>query len=207
MQASRGNSPSRTDPKSRVRAEVLARRDALTPAEIADRSRLAGERLFSTCEVAAARIVMFFLAFGSEIHTLPMIERALAEGKRVAAPRPDPKARSLAPAEVTDPGSHLVPGTYGILEPAPDCPAVEPGSLDVIVVPAAVWAEDGYRIGYGAGYYDRFLSCTPRAVWVGLGLELQVVPEVPHDDHDLPVDLLVTDAVVRRFTYRSGARG
>ena len=168
---------------------------------------MAAEHLFSTPEFAAAHTVMFFITFGSEIHTLPMIRRALAEGKRVAAPRADRNTKCLVPAEVTDPGLGLAPGAYGILEPTPSCPTIEPGMLDAVIVPAAVWAEDGYRLGYGAGYYDRFLSRAPRAIRVGLGLEVQVVPQVPHGEHDVPVDLLVTDAGVRRFSHRSGASG
>ena len=149
---------------------------------------------------------MFFVTFGSEIHTLPMIERALMEGKRIAAPRAERSTRSLVPAEITDPGRDLAPGAHRILEPAPHCPTVEPCLLDAVIVPAAAWAEDGYRLGYGAGYYDRFLSRNPRAVRIGLGLEVQVVPCVPHDAHDLPVDLLVTDAGVRTYSHRSGSR-
>ena len=71
---------------------------------------------------------------------------------------------------------------------------------------AAAWGADGYRVGYGGGYYDRFLAQAPRAVRVGLGLEVQVVPSVPHGPQDLPVDVLVTDARVRRFGAREDAR-
>ena len=72
--------------------------------------------------------------------------------------------------------------------------------IDAVIVPAAVWGEDGYRVGYGGGYYDRFLLRVLSAVRIGFGLELQVVPAVPHEEQDLPVDVLVTDAGVRRFT-------
>ena len=74
--------------------------------------------------------------------------------------------------------------------------------IDVVIVPAAVWAEDGFRVGYGGGYYDRFLDLIPRASRLGLGLELQVVPGVPHGSHDLPVDVLITEARVLRFPRR-----
>ena len=206
MQVPCGESRLRTDSKSLLRAEILARRNALTSERIADMSSIASDNLFSTPELAAARLIMFFVTFGSEIHTLSMIARALAGGKRIAAPRAERSTRSLVPAEITDPDRDLAPGTHRILEPAPRCPVVEPHLLDVVIVPAAVWAEDGYRLGYGAGYYDRFLSHNPRAVRIGLGLEVQVVSCVPHDTHDLPVDLLVTDARVRRYSHRSGAR-
>jgi len=205
MQAPCGESRPPTHSKSLLRAEILARRKALTSEEIADRSSIAGDHLFSTPEFAAARVVMFFVTFGSEIQTLPMIARALADPKRIAAPRAERSTRSLVPAEITDPSCDLAPGAHHILEPGPQCAVIEPHLLDVVIVPAAVWAEDGYRLGYGAGYYDWFLSRNPRAVRIGLGLEVQVVPCVPYDAHDLPVDVLVTDAGVRRYSHRSGA--
>jgi 5-formyltetrahydrofolate cyclo-ligase len=142
---------------------------------------------------------MFFVSFGSEIDTIPMIERALALGKRVAAPRADPVSRTLTPCELPSPSEDLVPGAHGIREPKPHCPPVDPAELDLVVVPGVAWSEDGYRIGYGGGYYDRFLERCVRAARVGLGFEMQVMPEVPHGQADLPVDILVTDARVRCF--------
>ena len=77
--------------------------------------------------------------------------------------------------------------------------------IDAVVVPAVVWGEDGYRVGYGGGYYDRFLARLEGARSIGLGLEMQVVPRVPHGPNDVPVEVLVTDARVRRFPH--AARG
>ena len=149
--------------------------------------------------------MMFFVSFGSEVDTLPMIRRALAEGKRVAAPRADPKARALTACEIRDPEKDLAPGAHDIREPKAHCSPVDPEGIDVVIVPAAVWGEDGYRVGYGGGYYDRFLGRLRRARRVGLGLEMQVVPEVPHGAQDLPVEVLVTEAGVRRFACGAGS--
>ena len=153
-------------------------------------------------EVRAAGTIMFFVSFGSEIDTGPMIRRALEEGKRVVVPRVDRNARRLMPCEVRDLPSDLAPGEYGILEPKPHLPPVPLDGIDVVIVPAVAWSEDGFRVGYGAGYYDRFLSQIPTAVRIGLGFELQVAPEVPHGAHDLPVNVLVTEAAVRRFVHQ-----
>lgn len=191
--------------KSHLRRKVTACRNALGAEEIARRSAAAADHLFRLPELTAARLVMFFVSFGSEVDTLPMIRRALAAGQRVAAPQAIPATRSLVPCEISDPEADLAPGAHGIREPRNGCPAVEPDDVSVVLVPAAVWAEDGYRLGYGAGYYDRFLPRAPRASRVGLGLEIQVVPRVPHGAHDLPVDILVTDAGVRRFSIREQA--
>jgi 5-formyltetrahydrofolate cyclo-ligase len=188
--------------KRDMRRAAIQRRDATPRHEIRRRSAAAGSLLFDLPEVARARLVMFFVSFGSEIDTLPMIGEALARGKRVAVPRVDPETRSLIPCEITDPDEDLAPGAYGIREPVSRCPQVGIGEIDAVVVPAVIWGEGGHRVGYGGGYYDRFLSRLGDARRIGLGMETQVVPRVPHGPHDLAVDVLVTDAAVRRPSRR-----
>jgi len=191
--------------KSDLRAVILARRNALTPDQIACRSAAAAGHLLSLPEFAAATTVMFFITFGSEVDTLPALRAALASDKRALAPRADPHTKCLTPCEIRDPVHDLAVGAHGIREPRPHCPPLPLDQVDVVLVPAAVWGEDGYRLGYGGGYYDRFLPRVGRALRVGFGLEVQVVPEVPHGDRDLPVDALVTESGVRRFAC-PGAR-
>ncbi len=145
---------------------------------------------------------MFFVSFGSEVDTLPMIRKALAEGKRVAAPRAEPERRELTACEIGDAEEDLAPGAHGIREPKAHCPIVAAEEIEAVLVPAAAWGEDGYRVGYGGGYYDRFLGRVKHAHRVGLGLEVQVACEVPHGARDLAVDVLVTEEAVRRFGRR-----
>jgi len=187
--------------KRELRGAILKPRDALSADEIAARSAAAGERLLSLPEISAARLILFFVSFGSEIDTVPMISRSLAAGKRIAVPRVERRARKLMPYEVRDLQSDLEPGAYGILEPKPDRPPARLDEIDVVIVPAVAWDEEGFRVGYGAGYYDRFLPEVPQAVRIGLGFELQVRSDVPRGPNDLPVDILVTEAAVRRFAH------
>ena len=187
--------------KRELRGAILKQRDALSADEIAARSAAAGKRLLSLSEVSAARLILFFVSFGSEIDTVPMISRSLAAGKRIAVPRVERRARKLMPYEVRDLQSDLEPGAYGILEPKPDRPPARLDEIDVVIVPAVAWDEEGFRVGYGAGYYDRFLPEVPQAVRIGLGFELQVRSDVPRGPNDLPVDILVTEAAVRRFAH------
>ncbi len=188
--------------KPELRRRILACRDALSPEERTARSALAAERLFAQPEVARAETVMFFVSFGSEIETLPMLDRALAGGLRVAVPRVDRGAHAIVPHEVREPATDLAPGHYGIPEPARTRPVVGLDAIDVVIVPGVAWGEDGYRVGYGGGYYDRFLLQAPQARRIGLAFELQVLPAVVHGEHDLPVEVLVTEAKVRRFAGR-----
>lgn len=185
--------------KSELRRRTIARRDRLSAPQIRRSSAAAGSRLLALPEFQRAGTVMFFVTFGSEIDTLRAIQASISQGKRVAAPRADPRARSLQPCQIADLEADLAPGAHGIREPRPHCRPVPLDEIAVVIVPAAVWGEDGYRLGYGGGYYDRFLERLPSAVRIGVGFEMQVVPHVPHGDGDLPVDILVTDARVRRF--------
>jgi 5-formyltetrahydrofolate cyclo-ligase len=191
--------------KSDLRRTVLSRRGSLPSGEIARCSALAADHLLSLPEFAHAGTVMFFVSFGSEVRTLDMIERALEQGKRVAAPRADPGSRELVPHELRHPEQDLEPGAHNIKEPITSCPAIPLDEVEVVIVPAAVWGEDGYRVGYGGGYYDRFLQRVPGAVRIGLGLEMQVVAGTPRQCHDLPVDILVTETGIRRFPRQTEA--
>ena len=195
--------------KSDLRRAVLSRRDALFLTERLRRSQAAAERFMSLPEFGQARVVMLFVSFGSEIETRPIITAALARGKRVVAPRADSQRRALIPCEVRDLDRDLAPGAHGIDEPRPHCPSIDLAEIDLVAVPAVAWSEDGYRLGYGGGYYDRFLPEVGRALAVGLGLELQVVPGVPQGPHDQPVEVLVTEERIRRFRRRppAGAPG
>jgi 5-formyltetrahydrofolate cyclo-ligase len=190
--------------KPELRRRTIAERDRLPAHEIRRRSAAASSRLLALPEFHRARTVMFFVTFGSEAETLPSMQAAISQGKRVSAPRADPRTRSLEPCQIADLDADLVPGAHNIREPRPHCRPVPLDQIEVVIVPAAVWGEDGYRIGYGGGYYDRFLERLPSATSIGFGFEMQVVSEVPHSDDDRPVDILVTDARVRRFTRARG---
>ncbi len=194
--------------KRDLRKAILQERDALSIQEIRRRSEAASSRLFALPEFEKAYTIMFFVSFGSEIETKPMLEQAQKLGKRVVAPRSQPARRLLIPCEVRNPTEELIPGHYGILEPKSECAVVPIEEIELVVVPGVAWGEDGYRVGYGGGYYDRFLRRCKQALRVGLALEMQVVPSVPHSRSDLPVDLLVTENKVRRFMrpVRQGRR-
>lgn len=192
--------------KRGLRVALLKQRDALSASEIARRSVRVAERLWFLPEVGAASVMMFFISFGSEVDTVPMISRALTEGKRVAAPRVERRLKRLMPYEVRDLQCDLEPGAYGILEPKRRLPVMPSDAIEIVLVPAVGWDEQGFRVGYGGGYYDRLLPELPRAVRIGLGFEMQVVPRVPRGQNDLPADVLVTDDRVRQFRHRGRSR-
>lgn len=183
--------------KAALRTVYLAQRKALTLDQVAAWSAAAVERVRSLPEMAAAPALLVYLASkDNELDTLPLVERLLKEGRTVLVPV-GAKDRSLvwARLECLD---EVAPSRFGILEPRAEClrPTEVPrGAL--AVVPGIVFSRDGGRIGYGAGYYDRFLSSFG-GLKVGLAYEAQLADVVPLEPHDVPMDLVITES----DTYR-----
>jgi 5-formyltetrahydrofolate cyclo-ligase len=183
--------------KRALRREILSRRDALDE-EVRVRAGAAiVQRFLSTPEVVAATTVMAFWSFGSEVPTLPLLTALEGRGVRVALPRivhGDLEVRAWSP------GAPMTETPFGAREPASG-PSVDPGSLDVVAVPAVAFDRLGRRIGYGGGFYDRFL---PRirtdAARIGIAYSIQVLDrDLPSGAFDLPVDAVVTEIeVIRR---------
>jgi 5-formyltetrahydrofolate cyclo-ligase len=158
------------------------------------------ERLLTLPEVGAARSVMCFASFRSEVDTLPFIEWSLRQGKRVALPRIVGRHHMEA-FWVTDPAVDLEVGSYGIREPREGSPPAPPEMIDLVVVPGSAFDRSGDRVGYGGGYYDSFLPrLRPGTPRIAVAFHLQVVDDVPGEEHDLRVDALVTERGVMRFS-------
>jgi 5-formyltetrahydrofolate cyclo-ligase len=175
--------------KRRVRNAVRAERDAV-PSDIrTDRAERVVDRFLDLPEVRRARTVMLFSSFGSEVPTGSLIERLHTRGVMVALPRIEGTA--LVPIPYA-PGDPTTTTTFGAEEPVGGIP-LDPSSIDVVGVPGVAFDRGGRRIGYGGGYYDRFLRGLP-AFTVGLAFGLQVLDEdIPAGRFDLPVDAIVTE--------------
>lgn len=175
--------------KKSLRKQVLDARHQLTPADRRARSSLIEQKLFELPEFLKASLVMFYASFQSEVETHFMIRRALSEGKRIALPRI--KGKELELLEIANFDRDVSPGSWGILEPDQgDVVAVR--DLGLIVVPGAAFDERGNRLGYGAGFYDKLLA-QYQGVTVALAFELQIVPQVPADSHDVQIKKIVTE--------------
>lgn len=181
--------------KSELRKNVLKARGALLPVEVAEKSARVAERLLGMEEYRKASTIMAYLDFRNEVQTGGLLERAMAAGKRMAVPVTDIANRRLTPALLKHFPGDLQPGAWGILEPKPECMRpLEPEELDLVIVPGVAFDVDGNRLGYGGGFYDRFLLRTrPDTVYLALAFELQVRPEVYPGSHDIPVHYLLTE--------------
>ena len=147
--------------------------------------------------VFAERLTPFiYCSYRSEVETTGILHWALARKKRVSVPLTLPATRQLQARVISDPQIDLAPGYRGIPEPLAqtDKNLVEPGSLEVAIIPGVGFDRRGHRLGYGAGYYDRFLALeAPQALRIGLAYTCQLVPELPTEPHDVPMDILITE--------------
>lgn len=183
--------------RNTLRRNILTVRDRLSDHERAQKSASAVATILCHPLVVDASVMFTYVHFRSEVQTLDLIHSLLAAGKTVTVPHTLKEVSRLLAVRITDPESQLEPGYCGIPEPLPSlveqevCP---PGDIDVVIVPGSVFDRKGGRLGYGGGFYDRFLSVdAPRAVRIGLAYELQLVERVPVEAHDQFMDFLVTE--------------
>lgn len=188
--------------RNKVRRKVIAARDQLSAHDLAVKSGLVVENLFQLTEFMAAATVMFYASFKSEVQTMGAIARCIKQGKRIVLPLTLAKEKSLCPYLIKDPDRDLKPGYCGIPEPDPaSAVPLNSQEIDVVILPGSVFDHHGGRLGYGGGFYDRFLANqAPGALRIALAFELQVSAEsLPLAAHDQPVDCLVTEKKIFRF--------
>ena len=146
-------------------------------------------------EYQKSQTIFCYVGTDEEINTSPLILDALTRGKRVGVPRCT--GPGIMHAYEIESLSDLSPGSYGILEPGEDCPLVSPEEIDMACIPCLSADRDGRRLGYGGGFYDRYLEHTsfPRII---LCREELILHDLPVEDHDQRMDILVTESGVTR---------
>lgn len=173
-----------------LRREARARRDGMSPGERERMSEEVAANVLALPAVADATTVMAFSSFGSEVDTGPIIERLERDGQRVVLPRVE--GRDIVAVAYRS-GDRVRPTSFGAMEPA-GAKKLAPEEIDVVIVPGLAFDRSGHRVGYGRGFYDRFLSTLrPDALTVGICFSAQLVDEVPHGRSDRPVDVVMTE--------------
>lgn len=155
-------------------------------------------RLLALNEYARADTVFTYVSKPIEVDTFALIEAAFANRKRVAVPRCVPQTFDMEFYYITS-LDDLEKGTFGVLEPLPGkCALVPPDATGLCIVPGLSFDAQGYRLGYGKGYYDRFLS-EFKGFTVGICYSGCVQWNLPHGYYDKPVDVLITEKYIRRI--------
>lgn len=181
--------------KNRIREEFKALRRDMTPELKAEYDGKICQRFMSLASYRFADALLLYAPLKYEIDIMPIAEDALKRGKTVAFPLCDPENRSMTYHTVTE-LSQLSSGSYGIREPDARLPVYDlkehPGENAVCFVPALAFDRDGYRIGYGKGFYDRYLSSFGGAK-MGVEYSTCIVDRLPRGKFDTAVDFLVTE--------------
>lgn len=173
--------------KSRLRREIREKKRAMTQLDIDMASARLGE-MFAACDAYKnAKTIYGYLPYNQEVRTVPILERALQEGKRVAVPKViGDEMRFIYLSDLTQ----VDKGYAGIPEPIADEPvADDPTAL--VLMPGLAFDPEGHRIGYGGGFYDRFLAAEPNHPTVALCYEFQMLPSLETEEFDIPVDLVL----------------
>ena len=186
-----------------MRKEMLAKRQAFSPQDAAAASAAVTARVMALPQWQRAREVLAYLPVKGELDTRALAEQLLRDGRRLLLPRCRDKAPGCLDLGRIDRLSEAAPGHFGIPEPPADrCRPPEDFAPDLILVPGLAFDLAGKRLGFGGGYYDRLLALpmAAGAFVVGLGYAFQLVPLLPAEAWDRPMDAVVTELATHRFT-------
>jgi 5-formyltetrahydrofolate cyclo-ligase len=171
---------------------MLEKRNALPASEAARLGALAQQHVMEIPEFESAQNIGIYYPLGSEVRTDEIARIARAQGKNVSLPRTEGNVIRFYEYR----GDDLIQGKFGVMEPAPARPA---GPLDLVVIPGVVFDSQGCRIGYGKGFYDRFLAERLATFAVGLAYSFQVVEALPRGRFDRKLGALATDEGIMYF--------
>lgn len=173
--------------KKELRRSIRDCKRAMTEAEICSRSTILAEKFCATEQYKQAKTLYGYLPYNQEVRTVPILEQALRDGKKVAVPKVCGDRMDFI--YMTD-LSLVEKSDMGIPEPVADGPiGDDPTAL--VLMPGLAFTENGDRMGYGGGFYDKFLASEPEHPTVALCYEFQMVKELPTEEYDIPVDLVL----------------
>ena len=173
--------------KKELRSRIRQQKRAMTEGEIEEKSRILGEKFRACPAYQQAQTIYGYLPYNQEVRTVPMLEQALADGKRVAVPKV--YGEEMKFIYLTD-LSQVSAGYAGIPEPISDGHVADDETA-LVLMPGLVFDPQGHRIGYGGGFYDKFLSREPRHPTVALCYDFQMVDQLETERFDIPVDLVL----------------
>lgn len=173
--------------KKQLRRMIRERKRAMTEAEIQSRSEALAQLLYASEAYRNAKTIYGYLPYNQEVRTVPMLEQALRDGKQVAVPKVfGDEMKFLYLQDLTQ----VAKGYAGIPEPIADEPVAEDKTA-LVLMPGLAFDPKGHRIGYGGGFYDKFLAAEPNHPTLALCYEFQLLPKLETEEHDIPVDVVL----------------
>ena len=173
--------------KKELRRSIRERKRAMTEAEIVSRSEKLAELFLASEAYKNANTIYGYLPYNQEVRTVPMLEQALKDGKRVAVPKCYGEEMKFI---FMDDLSQVEKGYAGIPEPIADEPVAD-DTTALVLMPGLAFDPQGHRCGYGGGFYDKFLSAEPAHPTLALCYEFQMLPYLETEAHDIPVDYVL----------------
>ena len=173
--------------KKELRRSIRGRKRAMTEEEIVSRSEKLGVLFAQSEAYKNAKTIYGYLPYNQEVRTVPMLEQALRDGKKVAVPKVyGDEMKFLYLDDLTK----VAKGYAGIPEPIADEPVADDKTA-LVLMPGLAFDPQGHRIGYGGGFYDKFLAAEPNHPTLALCYEFQMLPKLDTEEHDIPVDTIL----------------
>lgn len=180
--------------KKEFRKKVIECRKNKNVDFIVSNSNIIAEKLLQMEAIKNANSIMLYLDFNNEVQTDTLIKKLLSLKKIVSSPITIKETHTLIPTQIIDFNNGLRIGAYGIREPNENSPTIDIKSLDVVIVPAVAYDTHCYRLGYGGGFYDRFIENLRRdAITIGIAFDCQVFDTIPKEIHDAQLNYIVTE--------------
>ena len=180
-----------------IRAETLRQREQVSSASRTTRSEQIAAHVTQWIQQQTGEntieAVLVYISMKSEVQTYKLIDSLFNLGKQVIAPVVDVADRQLIPRRIQNLETDLVRHRYGMLQPNATCPIFPSSQLQLVLVPGIAFDVNGYRLGYGKGFYDRFLPTCPNAITIGLAYQLQLVENAYPQPWDVPVQHIFTE--------------
>ncbi|WP_202708135.1 5-formyltetrahydrofolate cyclo-ligase [Sporosalibacterium faouarense] len=181
--------------KKDVRRKMIDKRKKLNKSELEKLSDRIIEVLTKLPVFKQSKNVMLYLSFNNEVDSFKLINYCLGNMKRVIVPYCKSKGKEIIPTEIQDVKTELVKSNFGYLEPKPEyIRPVNLDDIDIIIIPGLAFDKRCFRIGYGAGYYDRFLAKVNKEIpKVGVAFDFQIIGASQMEKFDIPLDYVITE--------------
>ncbi|SFU43861.1 5-formyltetrahydrofolate cyclo-ligase [Clostridium sp. DSM 8431] len=180
--------------KKTLRKEILKKRGNISKEERTVFDNIIKEKLEGMDFFNKANNIFIYVGFGSEINTIDYINEFLKMGKRIFVPRTNEENKTMDAVEIKSLDSLVKSGKYQILEPSKEIKAAEKSDLDLVILPGVAFDDKGGRVGYGAGYYDKYLKGLSEDIpKAALCYDFQLIDKVPMEEHDVRADYIITE--------------
>ncbi|WP_300382430.1 5-formyltetrahydrofolate cyclo-ligase [Clostridium sp.] len=179
--------------KKALRIEILKIREGLSEKERDVKDNLILNNLYKSDSYKSSKNIFVYVNFRDEINTIKLIERALLDNKNIYVPKVYNSTKSMK-AIFIDSLDNLERNKMGILEPKEDTLVIDKNDIDLIIVPGAVFDKTFNRIGYGGGYYDKYLEeIKEKSNKVALAYDFQIIDKIEAEIHDIKMDYIITE--------------